>query len=127
MSASALRDGAGRLKQGWVLPCRPPSSVPGWKDPEGCLGKAGGLEEIGEVRQRGGGTHPALSSPLVSLPQAWGDLPSPSGTGEHVGGVEKLDALPSGLRPRSRPGRLEVGSTGHHGEQERRQLSMANR
>ena len=92
-SALALHDGDGRLKKGRVMPWWPLSSMPGWKDPKGGLGKAGGLEEIrGEGRWLGGGTHPALSSPLLSLPQAWGQLPSPSVTRERVGGTERLAA-----------------------------------
>lgn len=96
--------------------------------PRGVLGKSRRFRGNGRSVTAGRGNASSAFLPSGLPTTSWGQhLPSPSGTGEHVGGMEKLDALPPGLRPRSRPGRLEVGSTGHHGEQERRQLSVANR
>lgn len=41
--ALALRVGGGWLKKGQVVPLWPWSSMAGWRDPEGGLGKAGDL------------------------------------------------------------------------------------
>jgi len=107
--ALTLRVGAGQLQKGPVMPRWPLSPMPG----RGWAWEAGDLEEIrGEGQRRGGRTHPALSSPLLSLPQAWGQLPSPSATRARVDRTERLAAAREGCSALGTAAALPAGLPG---------------